>query len=106
MGLTTLEERRHLADMVQTFKILRGFDNVNSGTWFQNVDTSVRMTRSAADPLNMKPQAARLEIRRHFFSNKVVNGWYLIPSELQNARTVCTSSREHTENRAELVETA
>ncbi len=55
---------------------------MDSETWFQKVDTStsVRMTRSAADPLNFNTQAARLEIRRHFFSNRVVEGWNLIPS--------------------------
>jgi hypothetical protein len=47
---------------------------VDSETRFQKVDTSVRITRSVADPLNLKPQAARLEIRRHFFSNRVVEG--------------------------------
>jgi hypothetical protein len=53
--------------MLQT---LRGFefDNVDIETWFQRVDVSIRTTRSAADPLNVKPQAARLETRRHFFS--------------------------------------
>jgi hypothetical protein len=72
--------------MVQTFKILQGFDNVKSETWFQKMDTSGRMTRSAKDPLNLKPQAARLDIWRHFFSNRAVGGWNLIPSELKNAR--------------------
>jgi ribonucleases P/MRP protein subunit RPP40 len=66
LGVTTLEERRHKADMVQSFKILQGCDNVNSETWLQKVETSVRMTRSAADPLNLKPQAPRLKIRRTF----------------------------------------
>ena len=59
---------------------------MDSVTRFQKVDTSVRITRSAADSLNLKPQAARLEIRRHFFSNRVVEGGNL--SELKNARTV------------------
>ncbi len=35
LGLTTLEERRHQADMLQTFKIVRGIDKVNSENWFQ-----------------------------------------------------------------------
>jgi hypothetical protein len=60
------------------------------------------MTRSAADPA----QAARLEIRRHFFSNRVVEGWNLIPSELKNARTVHFFKRAYRKHRAELVETA
>jgi hypothetical protein len=29
-------------------------------------------TRSTADPLNLWVQPARLEVRRHFFSNRVV----------------------------------
>ncbi len=78
---------------------------MDSETWFQKVDTSVRMTRSAADPLNLKPQAARLEIRRHFFSNRVVEGWNLIPSELKNVRTVLFFKRAYRKHRAELVET-
>ena len=32
IGLTTLEERRHQADMLQAFKIIRGFDKVDSST--------------------------------------------------------------------------
>jgi hypothetical protein len=42
LGLTMLEERRHQADMLQTIKIVRGFDKVNSATWFQNVDASIK----------------------------------------------------------------
>jgi hypothetical protein len=64
------------------------------------------MTRNAADPLNFNTQAARLEIRRHFFSNRVVEGWNLIPSELKNARTVHFFKRAYRKNGAELVETA
>ena len=33
VGLLTLEERRHQANMVQTFKIVTGKDIVNSETW-------------------------------------------------------------------------
>jgi DNA polymerase/3'-5' exonuclease PolX len=72
IGLTTLEECRHQADMLQAFKTIRGFDNVASATWFQRVDVSIRTTRCAADPFNLKSQAGRLETRRNFFSNRVV----------------------------------
>jgi hypothetical protein len=34
LGLTTLEERRHQADMIQTYKIVTGKDLVNKETWF------------------------------------------------------------------------
>jgi hypothetical protein len=106
LGLTTLEERRHQTDMLQTFKIMRGFDNVDSATWFQRVDTSVRTTRSAADPLNLRAQPARLDIRRNFFSNRVIEPWNLVPSELKNARTVGYFKRAYKRHRMEMVGTA
>jgi hypothetical protein len=64
LGLTTLEERRHQADMAQTYKIVRGKDRVCKETWFKSVTETGRATRSAADPLNLRPQQSRLEIRR------------------------------------------
>jgi hypothetical protein len=46
-------------------------------------------TRSAADPLNLKPQAARLEIRRHFSQIEyLVEEWNLVPKGIKNARSV------------------
>jgi hypothetical protein len=106
LGLTSLEERRHQIDMTQTFKIIRGFDKVSSSTWFQHVDTSVRTTRSAADPLNLKPQAVRLDLRRNFFSNRAVEGWNLVPSEIKNARTVHVFKKSYQKHRTEMVGTA
>jgi hypothetical protein len=41
-------------------------------TWFKSVTETGRPTRSAADPLNLRPQASRMEIRRHFFSQRVI----------------------------------
>jgi hypothetical protein len=92
--------------MLQTFKIMRGFDNVDSATWFQRVDTSVRTTRSATDPLNLRAQPARLDIRRNFFSNRVIEPWNLVPSELKNARTVGYFKRAYRRHRMEMVGTA
>jgi ribonuclease P/MRP protein subunit RPP40 len=73
LGLLTLEERRHQPDIVQTYKIVTGKAMVNSETWFKSVTVTGRATRSAADPLNMRPQACRLETRRNFFSQRVVD---------------------------------
>ncbi len=66
LGMLTLEERRHQADMAQTFKIImiRGADMVKSDNWFQMVDQAGRATRSTDDPLKVRPNAARLEVRK------------------------------------------
>ncbi len=101
IGLTTLEECRHQADMLQAFKIIRGFDKVDSTTWFQKVNVSIRTTRSAADPLNMRPQAARLETRRNFFSNRVVEAW-----NIKRAKTVGSFKNAYRNHRETMVENA
>jgi hypothetical protein len=40
-------EERHQADMLQTFKILKGHDRVNKDTWFQMATQSERATRTS-----------------------------------------------------------
>jgi hypothetical protein len=68
MDMVTLEERRHQLDMLQTFKIVKGKDDVKLETWFELVGARDRATRATADPLNMRIPAPRLEVRRNFFS--------------------------------------
>ena len=62
----SLEGRRTLYDMVQSFKIIRGFGDVKATTWFTLVgDTpNRRLTRNTIDPLNIVRQNPRTEIRR------------------------------------------
>jgi hypothetical protein len=56
-----------LPESVQVYKIITSKDMVTIDDWFQKEDGSERLTRSAADPLNLRPRAARLEVRRKFF---------------------------------------
>ena len=37
LGLLTLETRRRRYNLIQTFKILKGFDCVDSSLWFETV---------------------------------------------------------------------
>ncbi len=53
LNLPSLEERRLQADMVQTFKIVKGIDRVDHRTWFQLAADGGRATRSADCPLNL-----------------------------------------------------
>jgi hypothetical protein len=98
-----MEERRHQADMLLTFKIVRGIDRVDHSTWFQLGAETGRATRSADDPLNLRQKAARLEVRRHFFSNRVVEAWNLIPCTVKNTGTLSVFKRAYKKHRAEMV---
>lgn len=76
--------------MVQSFKIIRGFDDVKATTWFTLVgDTPhLRLTRNTSDPLNIVRQNPRTEIRRSFFSNRVVDTWNSLPSDVKHSKTI------------------
>jgi hypothetical protein len=88
LGITTLEERRHQIDMIQTYKILKGVSKVNSDIWFEKAAEGGRATRLTADPLNIGQKAARLDIRKHFFTHRVVEAWNKIPSSLKDSKTL------------------
>jgi hypothetical protein len=80
--------------MVQTYKIVNGKNLVSKDTWFKSVTETGRATRSAADPLNLRPQPSRMEIITHFFSQRVVEGWNSNPANLQQAASVkCFKNR-------------
>jgi len=49
--------------MIQTYKILTKKETVQRETWFKMASEGQRLTRQASDPLNIRPQAARLDIR-------------------------------------------
>ena len=87
LGHTTLEERRHQLDMQQVHRILVGKDKVKSETWFKMASDIERVTRAAADPLNLRIPAPRLEVRKNFFSQRVPECWNKIPQDLKQAAT-------------------
>jgi hypothetical protein len=50
--------------------------------------TRIYGPRIGIDPLNLRPQASRLEIRRNFFSQRVIEDWNNVPAELKQAKNV------------------
>jgi hypothetical protein len=88
LGISSLDERRKYLDMLQTYKVMTGKDNVDRSTWFEMASSGQRATRQAADPLNIRPKAARLEVRRQFFSQRVVENWNEIPEKVKSAGSV------------------
>ena len=89
LGILSLEARRLQFDLIQTFKIVRGFDAVNSEIWFQQVgENPARITRHLSDPLNIVKVTSRSEIRRNFFSQRVADHWNRLPPETKRAKNV------------------
>jgi len=87
LGLATLKARRAEADLVQTFKILKGIDDVCSDTWFSEVQNG-RETRANTGGILLRQPRSRLELRRNFFSQRVVPEWNRLPLEMRECTSV------------------
>ena len=51
LGITTLEERRHQADMLYVYKVLTGREDVDKCQWFTMATEAARTTRAASHKL-------------------------------------------------------
>jgi len=79
LGMPTLEERRHQADMAMVHKLTNRRGGLDPAQWFEMAADGTRATRSAANPRNLRMRQGRMEVRRNFFSVRVVDSWNNIP---------------------------
>ena len=96
-GLTTLKDRRRRGDLIETFKTLKGFNKVDKEKWFEEIGAEARATRmtmsvSVEGEIRrenvLKEEKARLEVRRNFFSVRVVRQWNNLPDNVRNQKSV------------------
>ena len=89
LGMRTLEDRRLRGDTIETFKILEGHSDVKYQSWFSLArdQTGVASTRAKTGHLNLvMPPPARSELRRNFFSYRVVPHWNQLPDHVKQAQ--------------------
>jgi hypothetical protein len=86
LGLETLADRRVLQDMAQVYKLVHKVDQVDRLRLFNHVPEG--RTCLAADPLNMRQEPVRTDIRKHFFTQRVINNWNNIPADVKNVKNV------------------
>ena len=74
LHLTTLETRRLRGDLIEVFKILRNMEGTDSDLYFKLSSTGLR-----GHSLKLYKQEARLDVRKYFFSHRVVDIWNALP---------------------------
>jgi hypothetical protein len=82
LGLESLEARRKNTDIFTLHKIVHGVGDLDCSEWFEKL-TGNTMTRARADPLNLKCKTGMLELRKNFFSNRVIKDWNAIPADIK-----------------------
>jgi len=85
LGLTRLDKRSIRSDLVETFKILNGFYNINKGLFFDLDDGGHR-----GHEKKLFKRRFRLDTRKFVFSNRVVDNWNSLSAQCVNSCTINT----------------
>ena len=83
LGLTTLKYRRIRSDMVETYKILNNIDKVEVNKLFH-----FHHTKTRGNTYKLYKCHCRTNVRKHFFSQRIINPWNTLPEEDVNAKSV------------------
>ena len=83
LDLPTLEQRRERGDMITVFKFMKGFDKVNCKNYFERNHDKTR-----GHSWKIKKRKVRRDNRKYFFSNRVVDKWNSLDSEVVKAASI------------------
>jgi ribonuclease P/MRP protein subunit RPP40 len=83
LDMTTLETRRVRGNLIEVFKILKGMEDVKKEQFF----TMENGCRRGHELKLLKP-SCRLDCRKYAFSNRVINMWNSLPSDVIACNTV------------------
>lgn len=77
LNLTTLESRRTRCDLIQLYKILHGYDKIQTDDIFEIIYSS---TRSNGSKIGLKPgRRYNTDLFKNFYFNRVIGSWNSLP---------------------------
>ena len=85
LNLTTLEKRRKRGDLIEAYKIITGKEGIESSKFFI-LDSNDHGLRG--HQFKLYKQSSRLNVRRNFFTQRVINDWNRLPSHVVEAPSV------------------
>ena len=86
LNLFSLSKRRMRGDLIEVYKIFKGYDNINVNDYF-TIDRS-NVTRN--NGFKIIGKRFRTHESKHFFFNRVVNVWNGLPAHVVNSNTIET----------------
>ena len=78
LGLPSLENRRLRGDLIEVFKILTDRENVNKEQFFSLSEFS----HLRGHTLKLSKQRSSRQVHQHFFSQRIINSWNKLPSDV------------------------
>ena len=89
-GLTTLEMRRLRGDQIEVFKILNGYENIDSNLFFEIKESKITRGHNF---ILVKKQS-RLDVRKFSLSPRTINVWNKLSEECIHASMLICSRIE------------
>jgi ribonuclease P/MRP protein subunit RPP40 len=83
LDMTTLDTRRVRGDLIEVFKILKGMEDVKKEQCFTKEKGCMR-----GRELKLLKLSCHLDCRKYAFSNRVINMWNSLPSDVIACSTV------------------
>jgi hypothetical protein len=81
LRLTTLETRRVRADMLEVFKILKGYEGVNGECFF-------RMQSTRGHSMKLYKERVYKDVCKYSVGNRVIDTWNSLPEDSINATSI------------------
>ena len=86
LNMFSLKDRRIRGDLIETFKILKGFDVINQENLFE-LSTQVTTRNNG---LKLNGQRCITDLRKNYFNVRVVDRWNKLPANVVGANTITT----------------
>jgi ribonuclease P/MRP protein subunit RPP40 len=83
LDMTTLETRRIRGDLIKVFEILKGIEDVKEERFFTREKGC-----TSSHELKLFQPSCRLDSRKYAFTNRVINMWNILPSDVMVFSTV------------------
>jgi len=84
LGLWSLEERRNHADLLEVFRVYKGWSRIS----FDRMFTISNVTVTRGHTAKITKNRCRLDLRRHFFSERVIDRWNRLPQHIIDSVTL------------------
>ena len=84
LKLPSLTYRRHRADVIQTFKIVKGLEDVESSTFFRFSSNN----RTRGHKYKVTKNRVKTQRRLHSFSQRSITEWNNLPEDVINSSSL------------------
>ena len=85
LNITTLEKRRQRGDLIEVYKILTGKEDIDPSYFFQFASQELNLR---GHHLKLYKKPCRLNVRKYFFTQRIVSLWNSLPNRVVTAPSV------------------